>query len=107
MDISDNFIPFFSPFFDVWKRADLCPFEMIYRDRSAHCPCKILFYNLKINCKETGAQIVVYRSVYHRTCHPERNEVESRDLRTCSYICASIGAKILRLAALAQDDNTV
>ena len=53
---------------------------------------------------QSGVQIVVQCSVHHPRCHPERNEVESRDLRTCSYIYSQIGAKILRLATLTQDD---
>ena len=31
---------------------------------------------------------------------------KSKDLRAFSYICGHIGAKILRLAGLAQDDRT-
>ena len=31
---------------------------------------------------------------------------ESKNLRTKTYICSIIGAKILRLASLAQDDKT-
>ena len=40
-------------------------------------------------------------------CHPERNEMESKDLRTFDTAKQTFGAKILRLALLAQDDKLV
>ena len=40
-----------------------------------------------------------------QTCHPERNEMKSRDLRIIVSAEQFFGAKILRLAALAQDDS--
>jgi hypothetical protein len=38
-------------------------------------------------------------------CHSERSETESKNLRTIVDIRQPFGAKILRLAVLAQDDN--
>ena len=37
--------------------------------------------------------------------HPERSAAESKDLRISGHICSIIGAKILRLVSLAQDDK--
>ena len=40
-------------------------------------------------------------------CHSERSAAKSKNLRTCSYVCSEIGAKILRLPSVAQDDTTI
>ena len=45
-----------------------------------------------------GATLAVARLPQQKFCHPERNEVESKDLRT------NFTGKILRLARLPQDD---
>ena len=39
------------------------------------------------------------------TCHPERNEVESKDLRSIVSLKGVGNVQILRLALLAQDDR--
>ena len=40
-------------------------------------------------------------------CHPERNEMKSRDLRTTDTVKRKTGAKIPRLALLPRDDILV
>ena len=42
-----------------------------------------------------------------KACHLDRSVAEWRDLRTFDDLMVGIGAKILRLASLAQDDGTV
>ena len=39
--------------------------------------------------------------------HPERNEVEPKDLRTSAFFLGIVSAKVLRRASLAQDDMVV
>ena len=38
---------------------------------------------------------------------PKGRHLASRNLRTYSYICSEIGAKILRLPSVAQDDTVL
>ena len=42
-----------------------------------------------------------------RVCHSERSAAKSKNLRIYSYICSEIGAKILRLPSVAQDDTVI
>ena len=44
--------------------------------------------------------------MHYPICHSERSAAKSKNLHTYSYICGEMGAKILRLALLAQDDKT-
>ena len=42
-----------------------------------------------------------------QVCHSERSAAKSKNLRTYSYIGGEIGAKILRLPSVAQDDTVI
>ena len=42
-----------------------------------------------------------------QVCHSERSAAKSKNLRIYSYICGEIGAKILRLPSVAQDDTLI
>ena len=42
-----------------------------------------------------------------QVCHSERSAAKSKNLRTYSYIGGEIGAKILRLPPVAQDDTVI
>ena len=42
-----------------------------------------------------------------QVCHSERSAAKSKNLRTYSYIFSEIGAKILRLPSVAQDDTVI
>ena len=64
--------------------------------RSINC---CLGYRLKT---ATLSKCENYRDVI--LSETQRSGVKSKDLRTYGYVCDQIGAKILRLAPLAQDD---
>ena len=50
-------------------------------------------------------QIGVYRSVTHCSCHPERNEMESRDLRISLRFAVKLVPRSLDSLTLARDDS--
>ena len=44
--------------------------------------------------------MIVYLTNHHRTCHPERNEVESKDLRTETLLSTKVLRRFFDFAAL-------
>ena len=63
-------------------------------------------------CVRWSAQISVFVSkkikrIMQQVCHSERSAAKSKNLRNYSYICGEIGAKILRLPSVAQDDTII
>ena len=54
-----------------------------------------------------GRGSVVCRSLTHRSCHPERNEMESRDLRISLRFAVKSVPRSLDSLTLARDDSVV
>jgi len=52
------------------------------------------------NCCCDYAKMIDYLTSHHRTCHPERNEVESKDLRTETLLSTTIMRRFFDSAAL-------
>ena len=57
--------------------------------------------------RKKGGKVKKIKRTMQQVCHSERSVAKSKNLRTYSYICSEIGAKILRFPSVAQDDTVL